>query len=312
MDKKIDVLTMSDMCVDAIVDVEGLSLEFGQKEQISPKYEFTMGGSCSIFAHQTAKLGLSTVVVGRIGTDEMGRFLIGEHEKSAIITDYIRQDPEITTSVSFCLCRKDDRAIITSGTSINSLTPDDVDVNLLARSRHLHIGSFFLLEGLRGQWKKIISTVKAAGGTVSLDMNWDPSERWDGVLDLLPQVDLFFPNEQEAMAVTGETSPEKAAAKLSETAGAVILKRGKKGADLHSGGTFLHQPVEDYGPYIDAIGAGDSFAGGFVYGFLSGRPMIDCLKMGNICGSLNTTQPGGTPGQPGLARLRELLEPRIG
>lgn len=305
--KSIDVLTFADLCVDTVIDVAGLSLSFGQKEQISPNYELTMGGSCSIFAHQTSSLGLRTAVVGRMGRDPMGKFLMEAHQKSSIITDHIILDDAIKTCVSFCLARDNDRAIITSGDSITALTEADIDYNQLASAKHLHIGSFFLLENLRPHWKDIITAVKENGGTVSLDVNWDPEEAWEGILELLPMVDIFFPNEQEALSITSEKSLDKAVRALLELVGTLVVTSGPDGAALYTAEGSWHESAVDYKPFKDAIGAGDSFAGGFVYGFLTGKSPKDCLKIGSICGSLSTSETGGTSGQPDIEMVNRML-----
>ena len=306
-EKIIDVLTFADLCVDTVIDVAGLSLSFGQKEQISPNYELTMGGSCSIFAHQTSSLGLRTAVVGRMGRDPMGKFLLEAHQKSSIITDHIVLDDAIKTCVSFCLARDNDRAIITSGDSITAVTEADIDYKQLALTKHLHIGSFFLLENLRPYWKNIITAVKENGGTVSLDVNWDPEEKWEGIVELLPMVDIFFPNEQEVLSITSEKSLDKAVRVLTSLVETLVVKRGPDGADLYTAEGSWHESAVDYKPFKDAIGAGDSFAGGFVYGFLSGESPQDCLKIGSICGSLSTSETGGTSGQPDLEIVNRVL-----
>ena len=59
---------------------------------------------------------------------------------------------------------------------------------------------------------------------------------------------------------------------------------------------------------VDAVGAGDSFDGGFVYGFVSGKSMEACAKIGAICGSLNVTKPSGTRGQPVLDEVMTYLQ----
>ena len=306
--KTIDVLTYADLCVDAVIDVNGLSLSFGQKEQISRDYNLTMGGSCSIFAHQTASLGLRTAIVGRMGLDPMGKFLLEEHQKSSIITDHIILDDTIKTCVSFCLTRGNDRAIITSGDSITAVTETDIDYEQLASAKHLHIGSFFLLKNLQPHWKNIITAIKENGGTVSLDMNWDPEEKWNSITELLPMIDIFFPNEQEALSITNESNLERAVKALTPIVATLIIKKGPEGADLYTKDGKWHEPAVDYKPFKDAIGAGDSFAGGFIYGFLTGRPPKDCLRIGSICGSLSTSETGGTSGQPKIEDVNKILK----
>ena len=61
---------------------------------------------------------------------------------------------------------------------------------------------------------------------------------------------------------------------------------------------------------VDTTGAGDSFAAGFVSGYVRGLSLRECLKIGNACGALSTLEPGGTAGQPTLERLRAFLGER--
>ena len=82
MDKRYDVLTFGDLCVDLIVSGKDVIPEFGQKEKLVDDYSLEMGGSCSIFACQAAKLGLKTVVAGKVGNDMYGRLVLDTLEKS--------------------------------------------------------------------------------------------------------------------------------------------------------------------------------------------------------------------------------------
>ena len=75
MDKSIDILTIGDLCADVILSGDGVVPEFGQKEKLIDDYDIEMGGSCSIFACQAAKLGLRTVMIGKIGCDPFGEVI---------------------------------------------------------------------------------------------------------------------------------------------------------------------------------------------------------------------------------------------
>ena len=123
-------------------------------------------------------------------------------------------------------------------------------------------------------------------------------------------VDVIFANDNEAKALTGESSTEKAVRKLKEEVPVVALKKGKDGASVYAGENVAEAPAVDV-PKADAVGAGDSFDAGFIYGFLSGMSLEDCAKAGCICGSLNTRAFGGTGGQPRLAEMMEYFRRQI-
>jgi sugar/nucleoside kinase (ribokinase family) len=102
------------------------------------------------------------------------------------------------TGMTVALSRGGDRAILTALGAMSSLTAADVPPRLLARSRHVHVSSYFLLEeslgpGLAG----LLAAARAAGATTSLDTNWDPSGRWgdERLSAAIAQADVLLPNQ---------------------------------------------------------------------------------------------------------------------
>jgi len=304
MEKKYDILTFGDLCVDLIINGKDVVPEFGQKEKLVEDYFLEMGGSCSIFACQAAKLGLRTAIVGKLGKDQFGRLIYDTLKDAGVSTEHIIFDENLKTGLSLALNIVDDRAILTYNGTIDEVGPENISDELLQSTRHLHIGSYFLMKKIQPHYPSIIKKLKEAGATISLDTNWDPEEKWDsGLRDILPLVDIIFPNDNEAKAITGENDAEIAVKKLREIIPIVVVKKGKDGAVAYQGDKFYATQAIDV-PKKDAVGAGDSFDGGFLYGFLSGKSIEECLKIGNICGSLNIRCVGGTKGQP---RLDEML-----
>jgi sugar/nucleoside kinase (ribokinase family) len=148
---------------------------------------------------------------------------------------------------------------------------------------------------------KIFGELRAQGVTTSLDTNWDPSGRWDdGLHELLHDVDCFFPNAAEAIRIAETPSVEVAAERLAREAAVVVVKLGAEGALAHAGSTSVRcaaVPVEA----VDTAGAGDSFAAGFLAGFLASWSLDRSLAVACACGSLSTRALGGVAGQPTLA-----------
>ena len=305
MDKKIDVLAFGDLCVDLILSGKDIVPEFGQKEKLIDSYSLEMGGSCSIFACQTGKLGLNTAVVGRVGPDQFGRLIINTLRDSGVSVDYIKTDDRQKTGITIALNAVDDRGMLTYTGTIDGVEIEDISDGLLKSVRHLHIGSYFLMKKLQPHYPEIVRKLKAYGATISLDTNWDPEEKWDsGIWKIMPYVDVFFPNENEAMALTNENSAEKAIEKLKKIIPVLAVKRGKDGAVVYANGKIYYSPSIDV-EKTDAVGAGDSFDGGFIYGYLTGESIEKCAQLGCICGSLNTRMEGGTKGQPALNEVMQ-------
>jgi len=305
MQKEVDVLTLGDICVDLILNGKDIMPEFGQKEKIFEDYRLEMGGSCTIFACQTAKLGLKTVVLGRTGEDVFGELIVKNLKESGVNTDYIIKDSQYKTGMTIAFNKHDDRGMLTYCGTIDAIENEDISDELLKSVRHFHIGSYFLMKKIQPYYPGILKKLKEYGATISLDTNWDPEEKWNsGIWNIIPYIDIFLPNENEAMAITDESSLEKAIQRLREYIPHIVVKKGKKGAVVYSKDEIYEIPSIDV-KKVDAVGAGDTFDGGFVYGFLSGKSIEECAKIGCICGSLNTRAHGGIKGQP---RLEEVLK----
>src|SRR5579863_10328724 len=205
-----EVATAADMCVDLILQ-GNTRPQFGQREQIVNGYCLELGGSANIFATQMAKLGARTAVLGYVGSDPFGEFILQRLTESGVDTSLVKQDSSIATGLGVALVEADDRAILTVLGSIDSNRPSDLPSSPRSLSKHWHVASPFLLRNLRSAWPQFLRRAKEVGLTVSLDPNWDPEETWDGIKELLPLVDVFLPNEAEATALTGLSDSTEAA-----------------------------------------------------------------------------------------------------
>ncbi|MBA3708837.1 MAG: carbohydrate kinase family protein, partial [Planctomycetes bacterium] len=277
----------SDMCVDFILH-GNVRPRFKQIEQLIGGYTLEVGGSANIFASQFVKLGGSCAVVGAVGGDALGDFLLGALGRTGVDITRVRRDPGLKTGVGAALVDGEDRAILTYTGSIDATRPADL-TDALARSvRHWHIASYFLMPRLRPHWPAWIRRLRTYGATVSLDTNWDPEGRWEGVRELLPLVDVFLPNAEEARAITGTADVRKAGAQLAAFGPLIAMKAGGDGALAFQGGRSWSCAVPAAArrslAIVDTIGAGDSFDGGFLRGWLLGRPVAACLKLGIRCG----------------------------
>jgi sugar/nucleoside kinase (ribokinase family) len=180
----------------------------------------------------------------------------------------------------------------------------DAVLGSLPETRHLHIASYYLMHKLRPHWQSILHKAKEVGVSVSLDTNFDPAERWDGAGELFADVDILFPNEQELKSFTGESDPLAAARLLARKVPLVVAKLGANGAFAVTAQGAEERVGARTVPVADTVGAGDTFDAGFLYGYLSGKPLRQCLEMGTFCASRNVTKAGGIAGQPMLAEAQ--------
>lgn len=304
--KKYDIITFGDLCVDLIMSGSDVVPQFGQVEKLVDDYDLEMGGSCSIFACQAAKLGLRVGILGRVGDDSFGRLILRRLAACGVDTRHVIVDPTLKTGVGVALCQDNDRAILTYLGSLNALHPADVSEALLASARHIHHGSYFLHDNLRPSMPQIFERALEFGLTTSLDTNWDPEENWNGGLhELLPLTDIFFPNEQEARLISGASTVDAAVEAFQKQGVHLIgVKRGADGAFVACGKERLActlPPVSSG----DSIGAGDSFDAGFIAGWLRELPLDDCLAIASYCGRQVAAQVGGLRGQPDWTEVVE-------
>jgi len=297
--KKYDIVTFGDLCVDFLMTGEDVTPEFGQVEKIVEDYFLEMGGSCSIFACQAAKLGLRVAILGKVGKDQFGELILNRMQESGVDTQYVEVDPGLKTGCGIALCKSDgDRAIMTYMGTINVLTEGDVRDDWLGMARHLHHGSYYLHTGLRPGIPNIFRRARALGLTISLDTNWDPEEGWGtGLEEVIRMVDVFLPNEQEALRIANVSNLGEAVRRLHGLGSKLVaVKQGAKGAMVSDGKTIQHCAVEAV-TGGDSVGAGDSFDAGFLAGWLHGLPLEKALRIGCACGRSVASQVGGVKGQ---------------
>ena len=290
-----DLLVLGDCNPDLLITGDDLSFEFGQREKLVSGMLLTVGGSASITACGAARLGLRTAFVGVVGDDEFGRFMLGEMQGLGVDVSGCPVEPSAPTGITVAAVQHGDRAMLTLPGTIALLTADQVPSELVAGARHLHIGSYYLLDRLRPGMPALVAAARAAGATVSVDPQEDTTGGWDGGLPaLLADVDVLFVNEQEAAGIDARSCP------------LVVVKRGPDGAAARPRG----EPEVAVGGFaveaVDATGAGDSFDAGFLAGRLTGLDLEASLRLGCACGALSTRRLGGTTAQPTLDEARAL------
>jgi sugar/nucleoside kinase (ribokinase family) len=294
-----DLLVAGEINPDLILagDVEPA---FGQVEKLVENATLTIGSSSAIFACGAARLGLKVAFIGVCGEDVFGRFMLEAMQERGVDTSAVIVDRQEQTGLSVILNRGVDRAILTHAGAMAALRAEQIHNNLLRQARHLHIASYFLQTALQPGLADLFRRARGLGLSTSLDTNWDPSESWAGLDELLPLTSVFLPNEAEARAITRQPDVETAAQQLAEQAGLVAVKMGAEGALACQRGETVRAvsiPVN----VVDTVGAGDTFDAGFLYGYLNGWDTPRSLRLACVCGALSTQAAGGTTAQPTLA-----------
>ncbi|GAB4483003.1 MAG: carbohydrate kinase family protein [Anaerolineales bacterium] len=298
-EKPIDILIPGEINPDLILNDPNLEPRFGQQEVLVQDFEMTIGSSAAIFACGAARLGLKTSLIGVVGDDPLGRFMQDALRQRGVDISPLIITSERKTGVSVILSRSGDRAILTYLGCIDALEAEQVPDSLLAQTRHLHVCSVFLQTRLRRGLPALLRRAHNLGVTISLDTNWDPSGKWEGIRDLITQVDVFLPNEGEALAISAAPDLSTALEVLGQTCPLVVVKRGEHGVIARHKHETVAVPALAV-QIVDTVGAGDSFDAGFLYGYLNGYTLKKALELGVACGSLSTRAAGGVNAQPTL------------
>ncbi len=293
-----DVLVAGEINPDLVL-AGNVEPEFGQVEKLVDEARLAIGSSSAIFACGAARLGLKVAFVGVCGDDFFGHFMLDEMQKRGVHTSSVMVRPGGSTGLSVILNRGGDRAILTFPGLISALTATDIPEGLIRQSRHLHVASYFLQEDLQLGLPELFQRAHAAGLTTSLDTNYDPSEQWEPIDELLQVTDVFLPNQIEALCISHASDVESAARQLCGKAALVAVKLGPAGALAYEGDCFVRAaPVSV--DVVDSVGAGDSFDAGFIFGFLQHWELEKTLRFACACGALSMRSAGGTSGQPTL------------
>lgn len=294
-----DVLVIGDLNVDIVLSGSDIVPAFDQRETLIEDATLTLGASAAIFACQAARLGLRTAIIGAVGADLFGEYVLKTLGDRGVDVDACVTAPGLKTGVSVILAPPGgSRAILTYAGSMSALRAAQIDAALFARARHVHLASYFLLEGLRADLPQLLGQARSAGMTISLDPNWDPAERWQ-FDEIVPRCDVLLPNEAELLAIARAPDVGSALARLGSRTTLIAVKQGERGATAWRGGELARcaaLPVE----VVDTTGAGDSFDAGFVFGVLRGWSLTETLTLACACGSLSTRSVGGTASQPTL------------
>ena len=279
-------------------------------ETLAETYVQCPGSSSMILAMGLARLGDPVRFVGCCGNDSFGRFCIDALRERGIDTSAITASDVLRTGVTVAMSSHHDRALLTWPGAIAELTAEDVSNGVLAGAQHLHVSSYYLQSRLRPQLGELFARARGAGLSTSLDPGSDPEQHWGReLIDVLRHVDLFLPNQSEALAITGAATPEDALHALDNGVTRNVIKLGARGAITRANGETLFAPGFATAA-IDTTGAGDSFNSGFLHAWLSDLPMLDCLRWGNACGALSTRGIGGTAIQATADEVLALIETR--
>ena len=261
----------------------------------------TIGGDAINEATIITRLGHKVGLMSCIGVDVPGSFVLSHCKNNGINTDYIKQDPNIVTSINVGLVAEDgERTFITNRQgSLWKFNINDLDMSALKNAKILSFASIFnnpLFD--EKSLIRIFSAAKEQGMIICADMvNPRLGETLEDIKNALSYVDYFFPNYEEAKEMTGkETVEEIADVFLSYGVACPIIKVGKRGAYIKTAQEEMLVSGYPYSNCIDTIGAGDNFASGFISALIEGRTLRECAEYANSVASISVESVGAISG----------------
>ncbi len=251
------------------MDDQKLLLDMFQKHE--PK--LVSGGSVANSIIAFSQLGGSAAFIGCVGDDRYGLFYANEFEELGIdIGNPIIVNEATGTSV--CIVTPDaERTMRTCLAVASHLAERHIDEERIRDSEWLFIEGYVFANPATGQTaiREAIRIAKQHGTKVAITCSdaFIPKVFPEPLHAALREADLFFCNESEACAITGASNAEEAFVKLNGRVPSVIVTNGPYGAYVRHTGTEAHVPSFPCEPK-DLTGAGDMFAGGYLYGITHG------------------------------------------
>ncbi len=275
------------------------------------------GGNAMTAAVNLRKLGGESTLVGKVGDDMFGTFLIRRLNEEGVKTDGIFVDSEVQTSASVLMLdeKTGERTILHCTGANASLTVGDIDFDVIAENDIVFVTGTFLMDRFDGaETAEFLRRCKEMGKITALDVCWDAKGNWSKLLDpAMPYIDYFLPSIDEAKMLSGrEEVIEMADVFFDKGVKHVVIKCGSRGCycryERDGEGTMI--PAFRIENPVDTTGAGDSFCSGFLAALSRGEDFLDCAEMGNATGAFCVTQKGATSGTPTYEEAKKFIKER--
>ncbi len=329
-ERPLDVITIGR----ASVDLYGQQI--GTRLEDVGSFAKSVGGCPTNISVGTARLGLKSALVTRVGNEQMGRFIREQLQREGVETRGIATDPDRLTALVLLSVENDKSfplIFYRDNCADAALSESDVDEDFIRSSRAVLVtGTHFSKPHSDAAQRKAMNIARANGGKVVFDIDYRPNlwglaghDAGDSryiasdtvsahLRTVLPECDLIVGTEEEVLIAAGADDLHAALRTIRSLSSAVIvLKRGPMGcivydgdipADLEDGIVGKGFPIEVY----NVLGAGDAFMSGFLRGWLRGEPHATSATWANACGAFAVSRLLCAPEIPTWTELQYFLE----
>lgn len=275
---------------------------------LTDRMDLTIGGNAANVSVDLARLGRTPLLMGAVGDDIFGRHVRETLRQEGVGVDHLETIAGCDTAGTLVInCAGEDRRFIHSLGANSRFTAESVTAKHLRQCGMLYLGGYLLCHELTAaNVARMFQEARSLGLTTVLDVVIPgPGEFLHRLTPVLPYVDFFFPNNDEANVISGESSPPDQAARFLELgAKHVVITCGERGAFLNSEDALMRTAGFDV-PFVDGTGSGDAFTAGFMHGLLSQQPLETCLHYGTAMGAACVQSMGASTGALSATELLE-------
>lgn len=327
--RQLDVVCLGRLGVDLYAQQIGARLE-----DVSSFAKY-LGGSSANIAFGTARLGVKSAMLTRVGNDHMGRFLVESLAREGCDVSGIKVDAErLTAMVLLGIKDRETFPLVfyRENCADMALQAEDIDEAQIASSKALLItGTHFSTDQVFKASSQALDYAEKHNVKRVLDIDYRPvlwglTGKADGetrfvanqnvsqhVQRILPRFDLIVGTEEEFLIAGGSTDLLSALRKVRElTAATLVVKLGPQGCTVIHGA--IPAKLEDGAIYpgvrvevLNVLGAGDAFMSGFLKGWLDDASDERCCQLANACGGLVVSRHACAPAMPTLVELDYLF-----
>lgn len=327
---ELDVITVGRCSVDLY------GQQIGSRLEDVTSFAKSVGGCPSNIAIGTARLGLKSGVITRVGDEQMGRYVREQMQREGVSTQGITTDPSRLTSLVLLSVENDKTfplIFYRDNCADSALCEDDIDEAFVRSAKALLVtGTHFARPANDAAQRKAMRIAKANGSKIILDIDYRPNlwglaghaageERYiksdrvsEHLKTVLADCDLIVGTEEEVHIAAGTEDTLRALHIIRSLSGAtIVLKRGPMGCVVYPDAipTRLEEGIVGTGFPIEVynvLGAGDAFMSGFLRGWLRQEPIATCATFANACGAFAVSRLLCSPEIPTWDELQFFLK----
>ena len=252
------------------------------------RIQLAMGGCAANAGLDLAKVGYRVGVAGCVGQDAFGQFIIDSLAAGGVDVSGIHKMAGAGTASTMVVNVKgQDRRFISTPGASNCFAVEHIPAEWVRQAKVFYVGGYLMMPKLQTKaMVELFRTARKAGAKTVLDVVLFGGDQYRETLaEILPETDVFLPNNDEAALITGLRDPREQAEQFrSAGAGTVVITCGEHGTVMVSDGLRLRTGVYPT-EYVGGTGSGDAFDAGFIAGLLSGEDPAGCLRWGSALGA---------------------------